>query len=194
MQLSKCQENFKEFYAAQNSSRVLTWQPSLASCVLRCDFAKGQKELHLSLFQAVVLLAFNIREEWNYDDLQKHVGIEEKDLKRTLQSLACAKYKILKKTPMSKEVHSNDVFIVNPDFTNEKNKFKVPMVQAKQEFQEQKETQDEINLIRQHQLDAAIVRVMKSRKTMSHRDLVSSIPTMVKFPVSVCISLNLYCY
>ncbi|MFS8016366.1 putative cullin [Helianthus anomalus] len=42
---------FKEFYLSKYSGRRLMWQNSLGHCILKAEFAKGKKELDVSLFQ-----------------------------------------------------------------------------------------------------------------------------------------------
>lgn len=49
------------------------------------------KELSVSLFQAVVLALFNGADTLSLAELKQHSGIEDKELRRTLQSLACGK-------------------------------------------------------------------------------------------------------
>ncbi len=39
----------------------LIWQPSLAHCLLKAKFPSGKKELQVSLYQAIVLLLFNVQ-------------------------------------------------------------------------------------------------------------------------------------
>ena len=45
----------------------------------------------MSLFQAVVLALFNGADTLSLAELKQHSGIEDKELRRTLQSLACGK-------------------------------------------------------------------------------------------------------
>ena len=42
---------FMEHYLQKHSGRRLVWHNSLATCVLRAQFASGPKELSVSLFQ-----------------------------------------------------------------------------------------------------------------------------------------------
>ena len=43
---------FMDHYLHKHSGRRLHWHNSLGTCVLRAQFAKGPKELQVSLFQA----------------------------------------------------------------------------------------------------------------------------------------------
>ena len=52
-------------------------------------------------------------------------------LKRTLQSLACAKKKVLKKIPPGKEVDDTDVFRYNIDFDDPHPKIHINSIQTK---------------------------------------------------------------
>lgn len=47
----------------------------------------------------MILLLFNERNEWNYTDIAERTNLEEKELKRTLQSLSVAKVRPIRKQP-----------------------------------------------------------------------------------------------
>lgn len=51
--------------------------------------------------------------------------------------------------------------------------------------EEQKATEERVYQDRQYQIDAAIVRIMKMRKTLSHNLLISELYTQLTFPVKV---------
>lgn len=48
-----------------------------------------------------------------------------------LQSLACAKKKVLKKIPPGRDINENDVFIFNADFDDPRSKVHINSIQAK---------------------------------------------------------------
>ena len=52
---------------------------------------RGVKELSVSLFQTVVLMLFNGTDSLSFGEIKTQSGIEDKELRRTLQSLACGK-------------------------------------------------------------------------------------------------------
>ena len=49
--------------------------------------------------QAVVLMLFNDVDSLSLTDIREASGIEDKELRRTLQSLACGKIRVLNKDP-----------------------------------------------------------------------------------------------
>ena len=75
--------------------------------------------IFFSLFQALVLLQFNNSvNEITFEDLKSNTMIEDSELRRTLQSLACGKSRVLQKVPRGRDVEDGDVFVYNADFTN----------------------------------------------------------------------------
>jgi hypothetical protein len=52
-------------------------------------------------------------------------------LRRVLQSLACAKKKVLKKLPAGKDVHDDDVFKFNAEFDDPRPKVHINSIQVK---------------------------------------------------------------
>ena len=88
---ARTQDIFRDFYLSKHNGRRLHWQNSLANCVLRAQFDKGPKELSVSLFQTVVLMLFNNTDRLTLADISDATKIEDKELRRTLQSLACGK-------------------------------------------------------------------------------------------------------
>uniref|UniRef100_A0A6B2KYG7 Cullin-4 n=1 Tax=Arcella intermedia TaxID=1963864 RepID=A0A6B2KYG7_9EUKA len=182
--LSDFQQAFQAFYLNKYSGRRLLWQHSLTQCTIKAIFPKGKKELGVSLFQTLALLMFNEGESHSFNDLVVFTGLEPNELKRTLQSLACGKIRILTKEPAGRIVAETDTFQINSNFATKSVKINVnSSVQVKETKQEQKKTQESVFKDRQYQVDAAIVRIMKTRKTLSHNLLISELFNQLKFPV-----------
>ena len=182
--MAKYQEVFKKFYHGKYSGRKLQWQPNLGHAVLKAQFNAGTKELKVSLFQTLVLLHFNNNNEpTSFEDLKLSSNIEDGELRRTLQSLACGKARVLLKSPKGKDINDGDKFIANKDFTHQLFHIKINQVQLKETTEEQKATEERVFQDRQYQIDAAIVRIMKMRKTLSHNLLLTELYNQLKFPV-----------
>lgn len=182
-QMLKYQDVFKKFYLGKHSGRKILWQPSLGHCVLRANFSSGNKELQVSLFQALVLLMFNDKDTRNFEDIKQATRIEDGELRRTLQSLACGKARVLHKVPKGKDIEDEDKFIYNADFKNKYYRIKINQIQMKETPEEQSVTQERVFQDRQYQIDAAIVRIMKMRKTLAHNLLITELFDQLKFPV-----------
>ncbi|CAG9801380.1 unnamed protein product [Chironomus riparius] len=185
-QLVEYQNVFTKFYLAKHSGRKLQWQPTLGHCVLKARFDQGPKDLQVSLFQSLVLLLFNDCNEMSLEEILQATNIEvsfDGELRRTLQSLACGKARVLTKIPKSREVEDKDKFKFNNEFTAKLFRIKINSIQMKETNEEQKATEERVYQDRQYQIDAAVVRIMKMRKTLSHNLLISELYKQLSFPV-----------
>ena len=177
-EVAKHIEKYDRHYKHKHSGRRLAWKHALAHSVVRATFNKGTKELLVSAFQAIVLVLFNDIEaggNLSYTDIASATGLVDAELQRTLQSLACAKFRILTKHPKGREVNPTDTFTVNLGFTDPKYRIKINQIQLKETKEENKETHERVLQDRQYETQAAIVRIMKSRKTMTHPSLVAEV-------------------
>nr|XP_043619567.1 cullin-4 [Erigeron canadensis] len=182
-ELNVYQDIFKEFYLSKYSGRRLMWQNSLGHCVLKAEFPKGKKELAVSLFQTVVLMLFNDAQNLSFQDIKDATSIEDKELRRTLQSLACGKVRVLQKIPKGRDVDDGDMFMFNDVFTAPLYRIKVNAIQLKETVEENASTTERVFQDRQYQVDAAIVRIMKTRKILSHTLLITELFQQLKFPI-----------
>ncbi|KAG9315306.1 Cullin [Chiua virens] len=171
--------SFEHYYLSRHSGRRLTWQPSLGNADVRVQFKARKHDLNVSTFALIILLLFEDVEEdgsLTCEEIKTTTLIPEQELQRHLQSLACAKYKILKKHPPGRDVNPEDSFSFNSSFTCPMQRIKISTVSAKVEStEERRETRDRIDEERQYQMEACIVRVMKDRKHMSHNDLINEV-------------------
>lgn len=144
---------------------------------------------------AVVLLLFNNHpagEPLSYTAIREETKLPDDHLKRTLQSVACGKFKILIKEPKSREIEDTDQFMFNAGFSEKLMRIKIQTIASKVEtVAELKETKEKVDDARNHMAEAAIVRVMKNRKQLDHNNLVAEVvaqlqvrfnpsPTMIK--------------
>lgn len=122
------------------------------------------------------------------------------ELKRTLQTLACAKYKVLTKHPKGRDISESDHFSFNSSFTAPLAKIRIQTIAAKVETDaERRETESKVDEARNTQCDvsrsfarigasiadidryacshsqACVVRIMKDRKQLAHIDLVNEV-------------------
>lgn len=214
LSMSKTLGSFEQFYLSRHSGRRLTLQPALGNVDVKVSFKAKKIELNVSTFALVILLLFedvnddefltysvrvcllSLRLELTlgcfYKEIKQATSIVDSELQRNLQSLACAKFKVLKKHPPGREVNTDDSFSFNNEFTSQLSKIKINTISSKVESnEERKETRDRIDEERKHQTEvffalsssvceanrsqACIVRIMKDRKHMGHNDLINEV-------------------
>ncbi|XP_018327780.1 cullin-3 isoform X2 [Agrilus planipennis] len=201
-------DTFRRFYLGKHSGRQLTLQPQLGNADLNAVFYGPKREdcdkdgacssstsllsnrsgprkhiIQVSTYQMVILMLFNNHEKLTYEEIQNETDIPERDLIRALQSLAMGKasQRILIKNPKTKDIESSNEFFVNDSFTSKLHRVKIQTVAAKGESEpERRETRNKVDEDRKHEIEAAIVRIMKSRKRMAHNLLVTEVTEQLK--------------
>ncbi|CAO3687174.1 unnamed protein product [Rhizopus stolonifer] len=181
-EMAKTQEAFNVFYSSRIKGRRLFWQNSLSSCILTGQFGRSTKELTMSLSQAAVLLLFNKDPTCSVSEMMQATSLDRKELYRILQSLSSKSCNLLNK---KKGAQDTDLFELNIEFDMPGLRIKVPVVQQEQVVEEKKEVESKVLINRQHQLEAALVRIMKSNKTMSQDALFTEIVKQLKFTLEI---------
>lgn len=177
-ELSLLCEKFRSYYLGTHTGRRLSWQTNMGTADVKATFSKGQKhELNVSTYQMCVLMLFNNADKLSYREIEQATEIPAPDLKRCLQSLACVKGKnVLRKEPMSKDIGEDDVFLFNDKFSSKFYKVKIGTVVAQKESEpEKQETRQRVEEDRKPQIEAAIVRTMKSRKVLDHNNIIAEV-------------------
>jgi len=176
--MAKCTQVFKEFYDTKTQHRRLTWVYQLGEATLRATYAK-KYDLVVTTLQAVALLEFNAAEggELSFDQLVKNLNLPTEYVKRIMHSLACGKYKLLLKTGAKpKKVELTDTFKLNAKFACPKRKIRIPMASLEESHNPKRVEED-----RSIAIEAAIVRIMKARKTLQHQQLVAEVLAQLSF-------------
>merc|ERR1719240_1976742 len=94
-----------------------------------------------------------------------------------MHSLACGKYKLLLKTGAKpKKVELTDTFKLNEKFACPKRKIRVPMASLEESHNPKRVEED-----RSIAIEAAIVRIMKARKTLPHQQLLAEVLAQLAF-------------
>ncbi|KAK8340197.1 hypothetical protein V6Z12_A08G086100 [Gossypium hirsutum] len=180
-EMVKCVEVFKGFYETKTKHRKLTWIYSLGTCHINGKFDQKTIELIVSTYQAAVLLLFNASDRLSYSEIIAQLNLTHDDLLRLLHSLSCAKYKILSKEPNTKTISHGDYFEFNSKFTDKLRRIKVWEIlplsfrtrSSSPSVDERKKVVEDVDKDRRYAIDAALVRIMKSRKVLGHQQLVS---------------------
>ena len=166
-ELHTAAKSFEKFYLDRHSGRKLSWNCSMGNADIRVRFKSRLHELNVSTYAMIVLLLFNTTENSNkvtYHDILNATQIPEDELGRTLQSLACAKYKILLKEPRSRSIAPTDCFTFNYEFSAPQIRIRILPIAHINKLEtetERRDTLDKVEDSRKQLLEAAIVRIMK---------------------------------
>lgn len=197
--LVACQEIFGRFYRKNYPTRQLRWQAERGWAVLVAAFPKGSKEITCNIYQAAVMIAIdeqassssassssNNSVALSMQELARRTGIAElQELKPIIASMLFAKGLNLIRRGNSVDVKAklldSDSFEMNPDYTMKIRKLKLPNAASVRSGGGGNNnnggdvdtiTEETIDASRAQMLDAAIVRIMKSRKELRIQEIV----------------------
>ena len=149
------------------------------------------KNVHVvvaTTYQASILLLFNKQDQVTSDDVIQIYGLPQDDVTRTLSSLVEAKL-LLEKSVAEGEM----VYTLNLSYNNKHYKFKIANTMLKDTPSDRGNVHHSINEDRKIFLQAAIVRIMKARKTRTHNQLISEVVEQSKSRFQPNISLIKKC-
>jgi cullin 1 len=178
-EMVKCTQIFKSYYDAKTSKRRLTWMHSLGGVTLRGIFGKKSYDLQVTTVQACALMVFATEPGLlPLQTIRERMNAEEETTKRTMHSLSCGKFKVLKRVSESEgnTIKLTDQFAFNDKFTCPMRKIRIPMASLEESHNPKRVEED-----RSIAIEAAIVRIMKARKTIKHQQLVSEVLSQLSF-------------
>ncbi|CAB4428705.1 unnamed protein product [Rhizophagus irregularis] len=171
-ELEKSVTHFSTFYNSKHSGRRLTWLWHLSKADVKLTYLDKRYEFSVSLHQLGVLLLYNDADMFTFKEIIEHTGLNDQELKRVIKPMIDLAVLIVS-TPGT---FNDDTEIrLNMEFTNKRNKIKVSSSLQAETQQENDATRKAVDDDRKLYLQAAIVRVMKSRKTLTHQQLIKEV-------------------
>mmetsp|Transcript_4118 Transcript_4118/g.8984 ORF Transcript_4118/g.8984 Transcript_4118/m.8984 type:complete len:757 (+) Transcript_4118:64-2334(+) len=169
-----CITAYELFYHNRHTGRKLRWIHSMGSIEMNVNCFPRRHILSVSTYQALCLLLFNRQPRVQLQDMEHATAIPKEELKRHVLSMTVSKHKLLLKDGSAREMEGNTTLEVNPHFQHEKMKVSVSLIKKDEKQVEMAQPAD-APADRKHIVDAAIVRVMKSRKKLDHNKLIEEV-------------------
>lgn len=173
VEISRSFKTFEDFYLKKHTGRKLSWKTSLGSADVR-GFFKTTHDLNVSTYQMCILMKFNESETVSLETLGE-LNIPAAELRRHLISLCTPKHRILKKSSKGKTIADDDVFTFNGEYSSKLKRVKIPLVSAKETSVVSEDIPQPVEEERRLLIEAAIVRIMKARKTLQHNELIAEV-------------------
>jgi cullin 1 len=174
--MQKAMGVFQTFYSSRTQHRRLQWVHSLGMATLTAKLAR-RHNLVMNTYQALILLLYQNDAPLSFRSIVSATGLEEKLVKQLLATLSISKYKILKKSGENpKTIDDEEEFAPNVGFSTQQMKIKIPPPVSEEQHNKSRVVED-----RSIAIEAAIVRIMKMRKTLSHQQLVTEVLSQLAF-------------
>ncbi|KAI9469644.1 MAG: Cullin protein neddylation domain-containing protein [Benjaminiella poitrasii] len=118
-------------------------------------------------------------------DILKVTELDKLELQRTLKTLSCKEYELLKRIPESnEEINLDDSFEYNYNFSSDEDSFSLITSTLNEVIEKSSRLDTTILFAREQQIDAVIVRIMKAKASLTHSSLLSEVTHAVRFTVS----------
>ncbi|TNY17266.1 Cullin-domain-containing protein [Rhodotorula diobovata] len=162
-ELLKTKDRFEQYYTNKHSGRKLSWIWQHSRNELRMLYTPQKYFLVTSTYQACVLLQFNGSDSLSYADLATGTSLADDTLKPLLAMFTKAKVLELK----------DGNYELNLGFKSKKIRVMLNVPIKAEQKQESADVMKHVDEDRKILIQATIVRIMKSRKTLKHQQLIA---------------------
>jgi cullin 1 len=172
--MQQCLSQFEAYYHKQTNHRKLSWIHQLGVVTIAGAFDTRRIDLTVSTIQATILQLFNEQKSCSVKEVGTLTGLSPSVVKGNLRALCSGKFQILLKHP-AKGYAPGHTISANRGFTSAQRRIRIPNPATKTSQKERVKSQEAVLQDRKHIIEACIVRVMKTRKTLQHPQLIAEV-------------------
>ncbi|TPX37950.1 hypothetical protein SeMB42_g06778 [Synchytrium endobioticum] len=174
-ELEKSVSTFTSFYNHHHNGRKLTWLHQLARADVRVIGFDKRYELCVSLPQVSILMMMNADKRPTWKDMKEALKMNDTELAKHVKPILDVKL-LTSSTP---DLEDASVVSIFSGFASKRTKIKLSTLFQVESQQESDATRRAIDEDRAIYLQAAIVRIMKSRKRLAHQRLIQEVLAQV---------------
>lgn len=175
-ELVKSVQMFELFYHNRFSGRKLTWLHHLCQGELKLCYLKKPYIVTMQVFQMAMLLLFENADSLTAKEIQTTLQLNNEQFNKHLASLIDCKI-IVSSTEL---LIDDSVLRLNMDYSNKRTRLRITTAMQRESPQELEQTVTAVDEDRKLYLQAAIVRIMKSRKVLRHNALIQEVLSQSK--------------
>jgi len=175
-EMQKAIQVFHNFYNGRTQHRRLQWIHILGQATIAAKLNNRRHDLIVNTYQALILLLFTKDETHDLNFVHDATGLELPHIKKLLATLTISKYKVLSKNGDGKTIEDDAKFTPNDEFNCPHRKIKIPPPVTEETHNKERVEED-----RSIAIEAAVVRIMKMRKQLSHQQLVTEVLSQLAF-------------
>uniref|UniRef100_A0A914DEA7 Cullin family profile domain-containing protein n=1 Tax=Acrobeloides nanus TaxID=290746 RepID=A0A914DEA7_9BILA len=180
--LSLCMDSFTTFYMKQYNGRKLTWLLHMCHGEVTGTglYIKNARKYTFmaSTAQITVLMLFNEATEYTLAQICENVELKKEQIMPYLRPIVeVGLCKVVGSySDLDDNVPDGTKFVLNTEFQNKKMRVDLTKVRIHNEAKKDvEEVERSVNDDRRHVIQAAIVRIMKTNKTLKHNQLMTEV-------------------
>lgn len=175
-ELVKSVQMFENFYHSNFSGRKLTWINHLCQGELKLGYLKKPYIVTMQVFQMAILLLFETVDTLVCSEIQNTLQLNSEQFNKYTVSLVDCKLL----TASTETITDDTVLSLNKEYSNKRTRLRITTAMQKESPQELEQTVTAVDEDRKLYLQAAIVRIMKSRKILRHNALIQEVLSQSK--------------
>jgi cullin 1 len=161
---------YNEWHHNLHPNRTVKWILTQGTASVQGTFGDTTYDFHVSPLQAIVLAAFSNGATFTFDELSTAMNLDKTLLRPILHSLSLGRLELISKSPPRSKIRGTDSFTANAAFTSNERRIRIPVPSTAP-----RTNVSAVENNRMHAVDASIVRIMKSSKTMKHQELLEEV-------------------